>query len=114
MTSSISIGSGFGACKYDHWNESYFVVISCGVSLYDVLDGSNFRVWPLKWQLKAAFSCCTVHYAVQGDSNSTLQMQFWSLIVIMKLIKQCFPVVGFVFLKKVVQALEIVGEILKK
>ena len=32
----------------------------------------------------------------------------------MKLIKQCFPVVGFVFLKKVVQALEIAGEILKK
>ena len=32
----------------------------------------------------------------------------------MTLIKQCFPVVGFVFLKKVVQAFEIVGEILKK
>lgn len=32
----------------------------------------------------------------------------------MKLIKQCFPVVGFVFLKKVVQAFEIAGEILKK
>lgn len=32
----------------------------------------------------------------------------------MKLIKQCFPVVGFVFLKKVVQALEIASEILKK
>ena len=32
----------------------------------------------------------------------------------MKLIKQCFPVVGFVFLKKVVQALEIAGEILKQ
>ena len=31
----------------------------------------------------------------------------------MKLIKQCFPVVGFVFLKKVVQAFEIAGEILK-
>ena len=33
MTSRISIGSGFGVCMYDHWNQSYFVVISCGVSL---------------------------------------------------------------------------------
>lgn len=32
----------------------------------------------------------------------------------MTLIKQCFPVVCFVFLKKVVQAFEIAGEILKK
>lgn len=32
----------------------------------------------------------------------------------MTLIKQCFPVVCFVFLKKVIQAFEIAGEILKK
>ena len=30
--------------KYDHWNESYWAVLSCGAVYYAVQGGSNFTV----------------------------------------------------------------------
>ena len=43
---------------YDHSNESYWAVISCGTVYYAVQGGSNFwvcgwnpQVWPLRWKL---------------------------------------------------------------
>ena len=31
--------------KYEHWNEGYWEVLSCGTVYYAVQDGSNFWVW---------------------------------------------------------------------
>ena len=42
----------------DHWNESYWAVLSCGTVYYAVQGGSDFQVcvcdpsvWPFKWKL---------------------------------------------------------------
>ena len=62
--------------KCDHWNESYWAVLSCGAVYYavkevlafqsvdDILkcDHSNESYW-------AVLSCGAVYYAVQGGSN---------------------------------------------
>ena len=58
--------------KCDHWNESYWAVLSCGTVYYVVQGGFNFwvcgwnpKVWPLKWKLLSStflwycLLCCT-------------------------------------------------------
>ena len=69
-----------------HSNESYWALLSCGTVYYAVQGGSNFWLcgWnPMVWPFK------------------------WKL-----LIEQCFPVVLFIMLYKVVLAFESVDEIL--
>ena len=58
--------------KFDHLNESYWAVLSCGAVYYNVQGVSNFRfcgwnpkVWPFKWKLLSStfrwccLFCCT-------------------------------------------------------
>ena len=61
----------------DHWDESYWAVLSCGTVYYFVQGGSNLKV-SLNETLVcdhsnesywAVLSCGTVYYAVQGGSN---------------------------------------------
>ena len=48
--------------KYDHFNESYWAVLSCGAVYYAVQGGSNFWVcgWiskvKMKWKLWLSFN----------------------------------------------------------
>ena len=49
--------------KYDHSNESYWAVLSCGALYYAVHGGSCFwvcgwnpEVWPFKWKLLLVFT----------------------------------------------------------
>ena len=64
----------------DHWNESYWVVLSCG----------------------------TVYYAVQGGSN-VLWTKSYGETIQMKTTAQYFPVVLFIILHKVVLTFKACG-----
>ena len=77
--------------KCDYSNESYWAVLSCGAVYYDLQDDSNLWVWG--WNLKVW------PFKLSSISN-------WAAI------EQYFTVVLFTMLYKVVQAFEIVDEIL--
>ena len=63
----------------------------------------------------AVLSCDTVYYDVQGGCYNCLSlwMKSQSVVIQMKATKQCFPVVLFIILYKVVLTFGYVDEILK-
>jgi len=63
--------------KYDHSNESYWAVLSCGTVYYAVQGGSKFwicgwnpKVWQFKWKLlSCSFLCCCLLCCSRTGSN---------------------------------------------
>ena len=68
----LTLESADEILKFDHSNESYWAVLSCGAAYYAVQVGANVgvcgwnpKVWPFKWKLLSStflwccLLCCT-------------------------------------------------------
>ena len=94
--------------KYDHSNESYWAVLSCGAVYYAVQGGSKLwvcrwdsKVWPFRWKLLSStflwycLLCCTRWFYLLSP-----WMKSGGVTIQMKATEQYLPVVLFMTMYK--------------
>ena len=100
MLYKVALTFEFEILNYEHSNESYWAVLSCGTVSYAVESGFIFwfcgwnpKVWQSNKSYWAALSCGAVHYAVQGGFNFlNLCMKSLSVTIQLKATEHYCPV----------------------